>query len=129
MRLFKPALAYFAFIFGIGFVLGTIRVLWVIPLVGSRIAELVEMPLMLVAIILAARWVNQHFTNADTPSKRLSVGLIALSLLLIAEIGVGVELRGLSPTEALLNRDPVSGTIYYIMLGVFVLMPWLVARI
>jgi hypothetical protein len=30
--------------------------------------------------------------------------------------------------EVLLNKDPVSGTVYYALLGVFALMPWLLAR-
>ncbi len=128
MQVFKLAVIYFAIVFGAGFVLGFIRVLLVAPHVGTRMAELLEMPLMLIAIGLAARWVRQHadFTNSWS---LLSLGLIALGLLLLAEIAVGVGLRGLSPTESLINPDPVSGTIYYIMLGVFALMPWLLTRV
>lgn len=37
-------------------------------------------------------------------------------------------LRGLSVKEYLATRDPVSGTVYYVMLGVFAIMPLLVAR-
>jgi hypothetical protein len=48
--------------------------------------------------------------------------------LLVAEIGVGVALRGLSPVDVLVNRDPVSGTAYYLMLVIFALMPWLLTR-
>ncbi len=46
---------YFVAVFGVGFILGTIRVLWVAPLVGDRTAELIEAPLMLAAIYFSAR--------------------------------------------------------------------------
>lgn len=128
MNVFKAAVVYFAIVFGAGFVLGTVRTLFVLPLVGSRTAELLEMPLMLTVIVLGARWINRHLTAAATSSIQISVGLFALALVLLAEIAVGVGLRGQSPVESLLNRDPVSGTIYYVMLGVFALMPWLLAR-
>jgi len=128
MNVFKAAVVYFVIVFGAGFVLGTVRTLFVLPLVGSRTAELLEMPLMLTVIALGARWINRHLTAAATSSTQISVGLVALALVLLAEIAVGVGLRGQSPVESLLNRDPVSGTIYYVMLGVFTLMPWLLAR-
>jgi hypothetical protein len=127
MQVLKLAVIYFVIVFGVGFGLGVIRVLFLVPQVGARLAELLEMPLMLIAIVLAARWVNHH-AQAATALAQLSIGLIALGLLLMAEVVVGVGLRGLSPAESLLNRDPVSGTIYYIMLGVFALLPWLLAR-
>lgn len=128
MNVLKAAVIYFLIVFGAGFVLGTLRVLFVIPLVGSRFAELLEMPLMLAAIVLGARWINQHLIAIASLSTQLSTGLIALGLVLLAEMAVGVGLRGLSPIESLHNPDPVSGTIYYIMLGIFALMPWFLAR-
>ena len=33
-----------------------------------------------------------------------------------------------SVSEALGNNDPVSGTVYYALLGVFAVMPWLLTR-
>jgi hypothetical protein len=36
MQVVKAALLYFALAFGAGFVLGTLRVLWLAPRVGSR---------------------------------------------------------------------------------------------
>jgi hypothetical protein len=56
------------------------------------------------------------------------MGGIALCLLLVAEFGLVRWLRGLSIREYVTTRDPVSGTIYYVMLGVFAIMPLLVAR-
>jgi hypothetical protein len=56
------------------------------------------------------------------------MGCIGLSLLLIAELAVVLRLRNLSISEYLSTRDPVSGTVYYAMLGVFAIMPLIVER-
>ena len=124
----KPGTIYFLLVFGAGFVLGTIRVLLIVPHVGDRAAELLEMPLMLLATVLAARWITRRFSEPRTSMSRLAIGGIALSLMLAAEIAVGIGLRGLTAAEVILNRDPVSGTAYYLSLLLFAAMPWLVSR-
>jgi hypothetical protein len=126
VRLLKPAVAYFLLVFGAGFFLGVVRTLWIVPRVGTRNAELLEMPLMLVAMVLAARWVHRRFPGGR--SAGLGVGLIALGLLLAAELAVGMALRGATPVEALLNRDPVTGPLYYSSLVVFAVLPWILSR-
>ena len=83
---------------------------------------------MLVVIILAARWIVRRLGVLPTPSRRLGVGLIGLGLLLVAEFTLVLWLRGLTIDEYLTSRDPVAGTVYMVMLGVFAIMPLLVAR-
>ena len=56
------------------------------------------------------------------------MGCIAFSLMLTAEFTVVIWLRGLSIREYLAGRYPVAGTVYYLMLGAFAVMPLLVAR-
>lgn len=124
----KAALTYFALVFGTGFVLGTMRVLWIVPGIGERNAELLEEPLMLVAIVLAARWTVRRTGAASKPIENLVTGLIALALLVVAEFLLVFELRGLSLSEYARSRDPVSATVYLGMLVIFGLMPWLLAR-
>ena len=53
----KFGLLYFTLVFVAGFILGGIRVLFVVPQIGERYAELIEMPLMLVVIFFSARFV------------------------------------------------------------------------
>jgi hypothetical protein len=48
--------------------------------------------------------------------------------MLVAEFALVLRLRGLSISEYLATRDLVSGTVYYVMLVVFALMPLLLAR-
>jgi hypothetical protein len=128
VKVWKAAATYFGIVFGIGFVLGSLRVLWLVPRVGSRSAELYETPLMLLATVLAARWVCRRFVGRGRPSTSLAIGLLALSFLLVAELAVGVGVRGLTPLEVVVNRDPVSGTVYYVSLAVFAAAPWLWSR-
>lgn len=118
--------SYFGVVFGAGFVLGPIRVLWLVPRVGSRIAELLETPLILAAILIAAYWMNRRFPAA--PRERLRTGFVALGLVLVADVAVGVSLRGMTVSEVFTNRDPVSGTVYYALLAVFSVAPWWMAR-
>ena len=54
----KAAICYFGVVFGIGFVLGVIRILLLVPMLGERVAELVEMPFMVLASLIAARWIG-----------------------------------------------------------------------
>ena len=120
MQILKASLLYVALVFGVGFVLGTIRTLRVAPRVGMRIAELMETPIMLVVIIVAARWIVHRLAVPSVPSSRLSMGFVALGLMLVAEFGLVLWLRGLSIREYLATPDPVSGTVvYYVMLAVF----------
>jgi hypothetical protein len=91
-------------------------------------AELSEMPIMLAIAIVTARWIVRRLAVPPTPSSRLGMGGIALSLLLIAEFTLVLWLRGLSIKEYLAARDPVAGTVYFVALGVFAVMPLLVAR-
>jgi hypothetical protein len=128
MQTLKAGALYFAFVFGAGFALGTIRTLWVVPLLGTRVAELMEAPFMLAITIASARWVIRHLAVRPAPSSRLGMGVIALGLLLAVEFTLVLWLRGLSIKEFFANRDPVSGTVYYVMLGMFAAMPLLVAR-
>ena len=72
-------------------------------------------------IYFAAGYLNKHFPLH--PGNRLRVGLIALACSLAAEVAVAVFFQDRSITDAFFNRDPVSGTAYYALLGLFAIMP------
>ena len=128
MQTLKAGTLYFALVFGAGFVLGTMRTLWVVPRLGTRTAELVEMPIMMLISILAARWTVLHVGVPHVVSARLGMGCIALALMLLAEFGLMLRIRRLSVRQYLATRDPVSGAVYYVTLGVFAALPLLVSR-
>ena len=120
---FKAGLAYFSLVFGAGFVLGAIRVPFLVPRLGERLAELIEMPFMFVVIVLAARFITQRFAMRAKASTRLAIGFIALGLLLAAELLLAVLLQNRSIGDYIASRDPVSGSVYLAMLALFALMP------
>jgi len=128
MQQFKLAVLYFLLVFGAGFVLGTIRVLVVVPQLDERTAELLETPLMLIVIVAAARWINNRDPQVHKRSAQIQIGVIALGLVLSADLVVGVTLRRMSPLEVLLHRDLLAGIAYYLSLLLFAAMPWLLAR-
>ncbi len=115
---------YFALVFGAGFVLGPIRVLLLEPNLGTRIAELLEMPVMLLVIWLAAGWLSRRFTQGLSAIAQISIGALAVAWVLAADVAVGVFLRGMTVAEVFLHRDAVSGIAYYGLLTVCALLPW-----
>lgn len=129
MKAAKAGVSYFTFVFAAGFALGLIRVPFLVPRLGVRDAELLEMPFMFVAILLSARFVVRHFKLPPTTKVRLTTGIIALALLIAAELLLATLLQGRSLMQYIAGRDPVSGSVYLAMLAVFALMPLALDRL
>lgn len=124
----SAAALYFGLVFGVGFVLGAVRVPFIVPRVGERLAELAEMPVMWAVIYFAARTVARRFSLPRQPVVRVQVGTLALLLMVCAELLLAVVLAGRSVAEYIASRDPVSGSVYLATLVLFATMPWLQAR-
>jgi hypothetical protein len=122
------ALAYFAIVFAVGFACGPIRVMWLEPNFGATTAVLMEMPILLMAMMFAARYVPRRMALPATAGMHLGMGLIALGLVLTADIGVGLWVRGQSPAEIGAYFLSTPGRIYSASLLIFGLMPVLVNR-
>jgi len=116
------SLSYFGIVFLAGFVLGFVRVFWLLPVLGERRAELLEMPVMLVIAYVTAGYVINRFRLPGVTSACL-VGVVALVLLLALEFTLVLELRGLSVAEYLQSRDPLSGAAYAFSLLVYGTLP------
>lgn len=122
-RALAAGAAYFAITFGARFALAFVRIPILEPRLGARWAELAELPVMLVAITLAGRWVVRRFAVPPGPADRIALGLVALALMLAAEFGLVLALRGMTITGYLATRDPVSGAAYYASLLYFAAWP------
>jgi len=127
-RVVRAGLLYFALTFGAGFVLGPLRILFLVPRIGPRAAELLELPVMIGISWLAARWVTGRLAVPPRPVPRLAMGAIAGALLLAAEFTLVLRLRGLTLEEYFATRDPVAGAAYYAAVLLLVAMPVLVNR-
>jgi len=125
-RIVQLGLVYFGLVFGVGFILGTLRVLLFVPMVGERLAEIGETPLMLLAVYFVARWIVRRFRIPPRRWCRIQVGFTGLALLLLAEWGVVMFVRNESIGEYIAGRDPVAGAVYLVSLALFALMPALI---
>lgn len=124
----RTAAGYFGLVFGVGFLFGMIRVPLLVPAFGERAAELIEAPLMLAVIVLAAHFVVRHFGAAMGLGSLLAAGTFAAGLVLAADVAVGVGLREMTLAQVFTDRDPVSGSVYYLLIALFAAMPAIVSR-
>ena len=118
---------YFAVVITAGFALGAVRVIWVVPIVGMRAAELLELPLMLAVMALAARALVRRLRLEPTVSARLGMGLIALALVVACELALVLRLRDMSMRSYFTDVDPVSAAAYYGALLIFAALPLFIA--
>ncbi len=122
----RSALRYFAAIFALGFVLGTVRTLWLAPAWGNVPAVLAELPVMLGA----SGWLARRITlRAALPHRfaALAMGGLALALLLLAELALGMLVLGETPREwlASLTRPPGAlGLAGQVLFGLLPALAW-----
>ena len=124
----RAGATYFALVFGAGFAFGLIRVPFLVPRLGERVAELLETPLMLVVIYFASRYVVRRFALTSSARLAVAVGMLALVLLLTAEFLLAAALQGRSIVAYISGRDPISGTVYLASVVLYAVMPWLQTR-
>ena len=86
MRALKAGLTYFLLVFALGWVLGPTRELWAVPRFGRVAALLIEAIIMLIAMMVSSRWVMRRFEVHQTLGSTIAMGLVALGILLPAEI-------------------------------------------
>jgi hypothetical protein len=128
MQTLKAGGIYFLLVFAAGWVLGPIRELWLMPHLGRTMGSLLEAPLMVIAMILAAGWVLRCLNVPYAVNARLAVGLVALGILFVAEIAGVRWVRGISIREYLAVYETPSGLISLLLFLLFAAMPSLVER-
>jgi hypothetical protein len=87
---FRAGGAYFAVVFAVGFVLGTIRVLGIVPRIGETNAVLLELPLMITLSWFACAWLVRRFAVSPGVVPRLGMGGVAFTMLMLGELGASV---------------------------------------
>jgi hypothetical protein len=128
MRTLKAGLVYFLLVFAVGWVLGPIRELWVVPHFGRMTGLLSEAPIMLIAMFVSAWWVIRRFDLPRTFGTTISMGLVALGLLIAAEIAGVLWVRQLSLPGYLRSFTTAPGVVSLVMFLLFAAMPTLVTR-
>ncbi len=123
MRVLKAAATYWAIVFTVGFALGTVRVLWVIPRIGLVPATLLELPLILTASWFAAGWLVRRF-GITRAGEALTVGAVAFAILMAAECALAGVLSGQSPAQWLAGLGQPHALLGLAGQVVFALLPW-----
>jgi hypothetical protein len=125
-RVLTAAAVYFVIVFAVGLVLGPVRVLWIEPWLGPTLAILCEAPLLIIAMIVAARIAPTLVGLGAGWRARLIMGVLALVMQQMADLSVGFGLRGVTLQEQLAYFQTLPGYIYIMMLVLFALMPLII---
>ncbi len=118
---------YFTLIFALDFVLGTLRTLWLAPLIGKTLAVLVEQPLMLTASWFVAGWLVRR-GGIVTTRERAAMAGAAFLLLIIVEPVFAALLFDQSPAMWLQGVFTMPGPIGLAGQIALALMPLVVKR-
>lgn len=122
MRVALAAFVYWAVVFVLGFVLGTVRTLWLVPLVGLLRATAMELPLILGGSWLAAGWLVRRFAIVQS-GDALAVGALAFAILMAAECALAAVM-GQAPAQWLVGLRQPHALLGLAGQAAFALMPW-----
>ena len=109
-RTIEAGALYAIIVFLIGFILGTIRVLLLVPRLGETTAVIVEAPIMLAASWFGCRWCVDRLNVRRTVPFRLLMGFVAFVVLMSAEVGLGAVF-GRSIADQLAAYGSLAGAI------------------
>ena len=107
----RAGAVYFAVVFVLGFILGTVRVVWVAPQLGEATAVFLEAPIILAFSWAVSRWCVSYFQVQANLAARLLMGLVAFVLLMSAELGVSVTAFGRSVADHFAGYLSLPGSI------------------
>jgi hypothetical protein len=96
MQRLAAAIVYFLLVYACGFATGVAREFLVTPRTGLTLALWIELPVMVAASFWAARYVLRRFGIRNHLQDRLSLGLLGLAFLVLAEEIMSWVLRGVS---------------------------------
>lgn len=98
---------YFLSVFALGFILGTIRTLFVEPLISATWAVLFEVPIMLSFSWHVSRKITRRYKVSAILRDRLILGGVAFGCLMLGEIGISTMLMERTVLEHFANYGMV----------------------
>lgn len=128
MRAVAAGLVYAVLVFGVGFVLGTVRVLILAPYMPATLAVVLETP-----VILAVSWwlssrCSARFGLGRSTGVRLTMGIVAFTVLMLEELTLSVVLFARPVGAYLSSLITVPGAIGLAGQVAFAFFPLLQAR-
>jgi hypothetical protein len=122
-RPLQAAVAYFAIVFAAGFILGTIRVVVLEPVLGGLAAVAVETPVILTISWIISGLLIRRFDIAPALLARLMMGVFAFCFLLAAELNLSMVAFGRSAAEFAAGLAEPAGLLGLSAQLVFAAMP------
>jgi hypothetical protein len=126
MRTIFAGTAYVAAVFAAGFVLGVLRTLVLVPLLGELAAVLLELPMILIIAWGVCTRILRRWPLSSTAA--VGMGAIAFLLLMVAEAGLSTLLAGRSLAEHLALYAELPHQVGLAGQVAFALFPWVQAR-
>lgn len=127
-RPLTAATVYFLALFALGFLLGTIHVLFVAPQIGELGATLLEVPVMLGAAFFLCRWAVGCWRVSPDLAVRGAMVLWFLGLLVLFETLLGIALFGRTLGEIRAGLATLAGLVGLTAQAIAALLPLLVGR-
>lgn len=121
----QAGLAYFTGVFALAFLLGVLRRMFLTPMLGAVGAVLLELPILLVFSWVIAGRIDQRMQIPARWRERALIGIVAFSVLMLAEIGLAVAAFAMSLPEYLQNFQSLEGVIGLAGQLVFAVIPLL----
>jgi len=125
-RVLLTGTAYVAAVFAAGFVLGVLRTLVMVPLLGELAAVLVELPVILTIAWLVCTRILRRWPLS--PNAAVGMGAIAFLLLMGAEASLSALLAGRSLAEHLALYAQLPHQVGLAGQLAFAVIPWIQAR-
>jgi hypothetical protein len=107
----KAGASYGFAVFLIGFAIGAIRVLLIVPRLGETAAVCLEAPIMLAASWQVSRWSAARFAVSNSVLARLGMGVTGFAALMALEFALAVWGFGRTPAEFLAALATLPGAI------------------
>jgi hypothetical protein len=123
---FVPAFVYFVIVYACGFAIGVVREFVITPRTGLTLALWIELPIMVTASFFGARFVLHRFGIRNYLRERLTLGFLALLLLVLAEEIMSWALRGVSVFTLWAHFSVLAGIANFVGLLLFAMMPMMI---
>jgi hypothetical protein len=126
MQVLSNGSLYFVAVFATGFVLGVLRTLVVLPVVGPLWAVLIELPVILgIAWLVCTRILQRRPLSQPAA---VGMGAVAFSLLMVGEAGISIVLARHSLVEHLALYAQLPHQLGLAGQLAFAALPWIQVR-
>jgi hypothetical protein len=128
-RSVQAGIAFYVLLFGLGFLLGTLRQILVQHGLSRDLLVLIEIPLLLAYAWWVTGWAVQRFAVPTDQATRLMMGGVMLTLLRLSEAVIGSALTGAGFFAQLVPIGSLMGFVEFAAQVICALYPILHARL